>query len=167
MDMLRLTLRVDLAGDRLLGPGKILLLEAIEHTGSISQAGRMIGMSYRKAWWLVEDMNSCFSDPVIEARRGGSNGGGARLTRFGHRLIGRYRAIETEALAATRSHLDNLEAVLKAEKVGRPHRPNVRGAACNQDHAHLAAIGTAAMISVSGARTRRFRRGQQQLKERS
>ena len=80
MDMLRLTLRVDLAGDRLLGPGKILLLEAIEHTGSISQAGRMIGMSYRKAWWLVEDMNSCFCDPVIEARRGGSNGGGARLT---------------------------------------------------------------------------------------
>jgi molybdate transport system regulatory protein len=126
MDTLRLTLRVDLGSDRLLGPGKIRLLEAIEKTGSISQAGRMLGMSYRKAWWLVDDMNSYFCDPVIEARRGGSNGGGATLTHFGHRLVVRYRTIETEALAATRRHLDNLEAALKTEKMDRPQTPPKR-----------------------------------------
>jgi molybdate transport system regulatory protein len=82
----------------------------------------------RRAWWLIDDMNSCFSDPVIEARRGGPNGGGATLTQFGHRLIVRYRTIETEALAATKSHLDNLKTALKTEKVNRPQGPrSMRG----------------------------------------
>jgi molybdate transport system regulatory protein len=79
----KLTLRVDLGSGRALGPGKIRLLEAIEKTGSISQAGRKLGMSYRRAWLLVDDMNSCFRDPVIEAQPGGAHGGGATLTAFG------------------------------------------------------------------------------------
>jgi molybdate transport system regulatory protein len=113
MDRPRLTLRVDLGSDRALGPGKIRLLEAIEKTGSISQAGRVLGMSYRRAWRLVDDMNNCFRDPVVEAHPGGANGGGATLTRFGQRLVERYRAIETDALMATKKHLQRLEAALK------------------------------------------------------
>ena len=109
----KLTLRVDLGSGRALGPGKIRLLEAIENTGSISQAGRKLGMSYRRAWLLVDDMNNCFREPVIVAQTGGSHGGGALLTPFGTRLIDQYRAIEAEAHSATASRLRQLEAACK------------------------------------------------------
>src|SRR5215472_15735375 len=113
MNTPRLTLRVDLGRGRALGPGKVRLLEAIEKTGSISQAGRILGMSYRRAWLLVDDMNNCFRDAVIAAQPGGAHGGGATLTPFGHQLVERYRAIETDAMDATRKHLHDLEASLK------------------------------------------------------
>jgi molybdate transport repressor ModE-like protein len=79
METLKLTLRVELGGGRALGPGKIRLLEAIDKTGSISQAGRSLGMSYRRAWLLVDDMSNSFRDPVIDARQGGAYGGGTTL----------------------------------------------------------------------------------------
>ena len=120
MDAPRLTLRVDLGSGRALGPGKIRLLEAIEKTGSISQAGRKLGMSYRRAWLLVDDMNNCFRDAAIEAQPGGAHGGGATLTPFGQTLVERYRAIEAEAMAATRKHLHDLEGALKGAKRRRP-----------------------------------------------
>jgi molybdate transport system regulatory protein len=118
----KLTLRVDLGNGRALGPGKIRLLEAIEKTGSISQAGRKLGMSYRRAWLLVDDMNGCFDDPVIEAQPGGAHGGGATLTSFGRKLIERYRAIEADALVATRKHIRDIEAalIIKGIKARRP-----------------------------------------------
>jgi len=65
-------------------------------------------MSYRRAWLLVDDMNNCFRDPVIDAQPGGAHGGGATLTPFGQRLIERYRAIEADALVATRKHLNDI-----------------------------------------------------------
>src|SRR6516225_9782981 len=105
----RLTLRVDLGEDRAIGPGKIRLLEAIRDTGSITKAGVALGMSYRRAWLLVDDMNNCFRDPVVAAQAGGSHGGGAALTPFGVRLIDQYRAIETEARTATATRLSDLE----------------------------------------------------------
>jgi len=113
METPRLTLRVDFGSGHALGPGKISLLEAIDKTGSISQAGRALGMSYRRAWLLVDDMNNCFRDAVISAQPGGAHGGGATLTPFGQHLIERYRAIETDAMDATRKHLNDLEAALK------------------------------------------------------
>jgi molybdate transport system regulatory protein len=116
MDMPKLTLRVDLGSGRALGPGKIRLLEAIENTGSISQAGRKLGMSYRRAWLLVDDMNNCFRESVVEAQPGGAHGGGATLTPFGKKLVSRYRAIEEDALAAARKNLQDLEAALKGAK---------------------------------------------------
>jgi molybdate transport system regulatory protein len=119
MDTPRLTLRVDLGSGRALGPGKIRLLEAIQNTGSISQAGRALGMSYRRAWLLVDDMNNCFRDPVIAAQPGGARGGGATLTTFGQQLVERYRAIEADAQVATRRHLHDLEAALKGRKAPR------------------------------------------------
>jgi molybdate transport system regulatory protein len=109
----RLTLRVDLDEERAIGPGKIRLLEAIRDTGSITKAGLALGMSYRRAWLLVDDMNNCFREPVIAAQAGGSNGGGAALTPFGARLIDQYRAIEADAHSATASRLRELEAACR------------------------------------------------------
>jgi molybdate transport system regulatory protein len=120
MEAPKLTLRVELGCGRALGPGKIRLLEAIEMYGSISQAGRTLGMSYRRAWVLVDDMNNCFYDPVIEAQSGGARGGGATLTPLGKRLVERYRAIEADALVATKQHLHEIAASLKGSKALRP-----------------------------------------------
>src|SRR5215831_8856123 len=114
----RLTLRVDLGDDRAIGPGKIRLLEAIRDTGSITQAGISLGMSYRRAWLLVDDMNNCFREPVVSAQVGGTHGGGAALTAFGALLIDQYRAIEAEAHAATSSRLSQLEAASRGR--GKP-----------------------------------------------
>jgi molybdate transport system regulatory protein len=119
METLKLTLRVELGGGRALGPGKIRLLEAIDKTGSISQAGRSLGMSYRRAWLLVDDMSNSFRDPVIDARQGGACGGGTTLAPLGKKLVERYRAIEAAALAATSKHLHDIKASLKASQASR------------------------------------------------
>jgi molybdate transport system regulatory protein len=116
----RLTLRVDLDEDRAIGPGKIRLLEAIRDTGSITKAGISLGMSYRRAWLLVDDMNNCFREPVAAAHAGGSHGGGAALTPFGRNLIDQYRAIEAEAHSATAPRLRELEAACKAAEISAP-----------------------------------------------
>ena len=108
--MLKLTLRVDFdSGDRL-GPGKVRLLELIDETGSISAAGREMGMSYRRAWLLVDSLNGSFAERSVLTRPGGSGGGGAVLTEFGRSLIRHYRAMERKAETALRSHLEALEA---------------------------------------------------------
>jgi molybdate transport system regulatory protein len=116
----RLTLRVDLGEDRAIGPGKIRLLEAIRDTGSITKAGAALGMSYRRAWLLVDDMNNCFREPVIAAQAGGSHGGGATLTPFGMKLIDQYRAIEAEAHSATAARLGELEAACRGANEATP-----------------------------------------------
>jgi molybdate transport system regulatory protein len=110
--MLKLTLRLDRDSDHLLGHGKIRLLEAIDEQGSISAAGRAMGMSYRRAWLLVDELNATFREPVVTTQHGGSHGGGAALTEFGRDLVGRYRSMETDARAALASHLDALEQAL-------------------------------------------------------
>jgi molybdate transport system regulatory protein len=121
----KLMLRVDFGPNRAIGPGKIRLLEAIDRTGSISQAGRALGMSYRRAWLLIDDMNRCFREPVIAAQPGGARGGGAALTAFGRRLVRDYRAIETQATAAAQTRLRAIAASLRlpaarrADKVTR------------------------------------------------
>jgi molybdate transport system regulatory protein len=118
MATIRLTVRVDFGSGRALGPGKIRLLEAIDRTGSISEAGRSLKMSYRRAWLLVDDMNGCFRDPVVATKPGGAHGGGAELTPLGQELIKKYRLIEAEATAAAGPHLRRLEASLRQR--GRP-----------------------------------------------
>ena len=87
-------------------------------SGSISQAGRSLGMSYRRAWLLVDDMNRCFREPVVTAEPGGAQGGGAALTAFGQKVVQKYRTIETEAMAAAKPQLHDLEASLRAIKRG-------------------------------------------------
>ena len=93
-------LRIRRGDDIAVGPGKIDLLEAIDTAGSITAAARSLGMSYRRAWLLVDTMNRCFRTPVVEAEAGGKHGGGARLTRLGRDVIDRYRRIERNAARA-------------------------------------------------------------------
>ncbi|HEX3505506.1 MAG TPA: LysR family transcriptional regulator [Xanthobacteraceae bacterium] len=126
----RLTLRVDFGARRSIGPGKIRLLEEIDRTGSISEAGRKLGMSYRRAWLLIDDMNRCFNHTVVSAKPGGSQGGGTTLTKFGAGLIRQYRAIEAAALRAAKSHLGSLETALRDTKKPPPKKPqrtSIRG----------------------------------------
>ena len=101
----RLSIRVDLGEDARIGPGKVALLEAIARDGSISAAGRALGMSYRRAWELVEDLNRSVGVKAVEAAPGGAGGGGAKLTRVGMAIVKRYRAIEADAAAAASSHV--------------------------------------------------------------
>ncbi len=83
-----------------IGPGKVALLEAIAETGSISAAARQLGMSYRRAWILVDEVNRSFNSPAVDTATGGAHGGGAALTRFGTGLVTRYRALERTARMA-------------------------------------------------------------------
>ena len=95
-----LSIRIDLASGDRIGPGKIALLEAIRSTGSISAAARSIGMSYRRAWLLVEEINQTLREPAVKAATGGARGGGAVVTAVGERVVDLYRAIETQARTA-------------------------------------------------------------------
>lgn len=88
------------------GPGKADLLEAIQATGSISAAGRTLGMGYRRAWALVDTMNRCFRRPLVEAAPGGARGGGAQVTALGMEVLAAYRRLLEHALRAARPELD-------------------------------------------------------------
>jgi len=100
-------------GDRIaIGPGKVSLLEAIAETGSISAAARRHGMSYRRAWLLVDEMNATLREPVVVTTTGGASGGGARLTAMGAEVVRRYRCIETIAYEAAADDLAALEGLL-------------------------------------------------------
>jgi len=96
----RLSIRIDLASGDRIGPGKVTLLKAIQSTGSISAGARSLGMSYRRAWLLVEEVNYALREPAVSAEAGGHSGGGAVLTPAGKRVIALYRAIETKARKA-------------------------------------------------------------------
>ena len=88
--------RIDFATGSYVGPGKIELLEAIRDSGSLSQAARNIGMSYRRAWLLLESINASFRESATLSSTGGKGGGGVTLTYFGLALIGRYRELEQD-----------------------------------------------------------------------
>ena len=75
-----------------IGIGKIKLLQLVGETGSISAAARQIGMNYRRAWFLIDSMQSGFADPLLLTERGGKARGGASLTPLGIELINRYEA---------------------------------------------------------------------------
>ena len=107
----RLSIRIDLASGARIGPGKVAILEEIARSGSISAAGRVLRMSYRRTWELVEDLNKSVGTPVVATAAGGNGGGGAVLTTAGKAIIATYRAIESETAAATRSHLLALNQV--------------------------------------------------------
>jgi molybdate transport system regulatory protein len=96
-----------------MGPGKAELIERIEASGSISAAARAMGMSYRRAWQLVEALNADFRQVVIETAVGGRAGGGARVTAFGRELAASYRAMEDAASAAIAARLRRFEKQLR------------------------------------------------------
>jgi molybdate transport system regulatory protein len=103
---LKTTIRIDLENGVRLGPGKAQLLELIAAHGSIRAAGAAMGMSYRRAWLLSDEINRMFREPSIFTRHGGKSGGGAGLTPFGEALLARYHRMEQAANDAIRSELD-------------------------------------------------------------
>lgn len=98
---LRLQLRLD--ADTRIGPGKILLLEAVDRVGSISAAARELGMTYRRAWELIDHMNKAFGRPLVIGQTGST--GGASLTDLGRDVVRRYRLIEQATRDAAAEHL--------------------------------------------------------------
>jgi molybdate transport system regulatory protein len=98
--------RIDFAKHSSVGPGKMSLLEAIRDSGSLSRGARNIGMSYRRAWLLVESLKQSFRKPVTMASKGGKDGGGMLVTEFGAVLIKNYRELERDfaTLAERRLH---------------------------------------------------------------
>ncbi|WP_299363945.1 winged helix-turn-helix domain-containing protein [uncultured Paracoccus sp.] len=109
-------LRIYLDDRTWIGPGKADLLALIAETGSISAAGREMGMSYKRAWTLVEGLNAMFGDPLVERMRGGAQGGGAVLTPLGKEVLTRYRAIEQ---AAERAGAADIAALRRAFDMSR------------------------------------------------
>jgi molybdate transport system regulatory protein len=121
--MARLKLKLQLyCGDEIaMGPGKADLLEAIAREGSISAAGRALGMSYRRAWMLVDTMNRCFRDPLVETHPGGGNNAGARLTTQGEAALAAYRALSARIESgAAGADFEGLEAAIRNRPLPHP-----------------------------------------------
>ncbi len=97
---LRLKIQVVCGGEFALGPGKAALLAAIAAHGSISAAGRVLGMSYRRTWLLADTLNRTWSGPLVATAHGGARGGGAALTPLGEAVLANYRALEVALAAA-------------------------------------------------------------------
>jgi molybdate transport system regulatory protein len=111
-----LSVRVILSPDTLLGPGKANLLEAVEATGSIAAAGRRMGMSYKRAWYLVDTINSYFEEPLVVSMKGGKAGGGARLTETGRDVLRCYRCIEADARKVADRNLTALASLARRKR---------------------------------------------------
>lgn len=123
--MARLVLQLHFDADNRIGPGKIDLLDQIERTGSISAAGRVMNMSYRRAWLLVDAMNRTFHAPVVATRLGGTSAGRAWLTPLGREVVQLYREIGEVARDAAIPRINRLEQLI-AEGAKRPSRGDVR-----------------------------------------
>lgn len=108
-----LRIRILFGEDAMLGPGKADLLQHIRQTGSISAAGRAMSMSYKRAWSLVEEMNSAFREPLVDTTRGGASGGGARLTAAGETVLENYRKLEEVMAEAGAARLNLLHSMLR------------------------------------------------------
>jgi len=98
--------RLTRGGEIALGPGKVDLLEGIDRSGSITAAARALGMSYRRAWLLVETMNRCFVSPLVVTTRW--RGRGASLSGLGREVLTLYRAMERDSRRASREPLRRL-----------------------------------------------------------
>lgn len=112
---LRMRLRFKRGDELVLGPGRMDLLALIDQVGSISAAARRMGMSYRRAWLLVDETNRHFATPLVESATGGQKGGGAHLTEAGRKVVALYRDMEKHAAAAVAPDLERLRGLLATE----------------------------------------------------
>jgi len=111
---IRLRLRILRDGQVAIGPGKVALLEAIRDSGSISAAARHLGMSYRRAWLLIDELNGALIHPATASDTGGKQGGGSSLTAVGAEIIAQYRSVEHKALEVCADELSRLEALIRS-----------------------------------------------------
>jgi molybdate transport system regulatory protein len=109
---LRIRLRIAAGRELVMGPGRADLLANIEAAGSIAAAGRAMGMSYKRAWALVEAMNTIFRSPLVGAVKGGAGGGGAKLTPLGVEVLAAYRGFEAASRTAGDAFLVQLKSAL-------------------------------------------------------
>lgn len=124
-DKVTIRFRVDFGARCSVGIGKIELLEAIRRTGSLSQAARLLDMSYRRAWLLMADLNASFDRPVVDTMTGGTHGGGARLTDFGGQLVDGYRQLELSLKPIAERCLSGVRKRVAAGAVKRGVRPRL------------------------------------------
>jgi len=109
----QIRIRIVHGPDIAMGQGKADLLDAIHRTGSISAAARDMDMSYRKAWLLVDEMNQCFSSPVVISAKGGVQGGGAQVTPLGEEALARFRKLQAQAAEAIAEEVKRFRKLLK------------------------------------------------------
>jgi molybdate transport system regulatory protein len=114
-----LSIRLDLANGGRIGPGKIALLEAIRAKGSITAAAQHLGMAYRTAWLLVEQINEALREPAVITATGGQGGGGATVTAIGDRVIALYRAIEELTGTSAREEFQAISRLVRQGKRDR------------------------------------------------
>ena len=113
-----LTLRIRFGARGMIGPGKAALLERIAASGSIAAAARDMGMSYKRAWMLIETLNVMFDAPLVESARGGPGKGGAVLTDRGRAVLAEYRAVEGLAQEQGRGSMARLQSWLRQPDAG-------------------------------------------------
>ena len=118
---LRLRLRLNGSRGVVMGPGRADLLDYIAQTGSIAAAGRRMGMSYKRAWNLVESLNATFHHPLVETAKGGAAHGGAKLTPLGQELLAAFRVLEEASRTAGAAAFKRIESALAV-----PPAPNPR-----------------------------------------
>ncbi|MCH4150979.1 MAG: LysR family transcriptional regulator [Sphingobium sp.] len=113
--VLKIRLQILCGSEIAMGPGKADLLEAIAREGSISAAGRALGMSYRRCWMLVDVMNRCWNAPLVATNTGGTRGGGAHVTETGREVLKLYRSLQKTVEGAAAPEWRALQALLSPE----------------------------------------------------
>jgi molybdate transport system regulatory protein len=108
---LRVRCWIDIDGERFFGPGRAELLQFIQETGSISKAAKSMGMSYKKAWAMVDGLNSISKTPYVIAHKGGQKGGGAEVTEAGIKILLAYQKLNNKVSAIVKKHIDILELI--------------------------------------------------------
>jgi molybdate transport system regulatory protein len=119
--MTSIKIRIDFEGVGHIGHGRVQLLELIGEHGSIAKAAKSMDMSYKRAWYLIDEFNNMFSEPLIERQHGGKGGGAAYLTPFGVDVVRKYRAMEAKALKTFAKPLASIEQRLIAPERKKSH----------------------------------------------
>ncbi|MDF0716107.1 winged helix-turn-helix domain-containing protein [Muricauda sp. 334s03] len=99
---------IDIDGKKFFGTGRAQLLMMIEKNGSLSKAAKEMGMSYRKAWAMVDDMNQRGQQPYVELHKGGIKGGGAELTEVGKKVLASFQKMNDKINETVQQHTEEI-----------------------------------------------------------
>jgi molybdate transport system regulatory protein len=108
---LRVRCWIDVDGERFFGPGRAELLQRIHETGSISKAAKSMGMSYKKAWAMVDGLNTQGQKPYVMAHKGGKRGGGAEVTTSGLKMLAAYQKLSNKVYSIVEKNMNILNLI--------------------------------------------------------
>lgn len=108
---IRIRCWIDLDGERFFGPGRAELLGLVAETGSISKAAKAMGMSYKKAWAMITEMNTMAKKPLVVSQKGGQHGGGAQLTDEGRKMVAAYAKLARQLHGVVAKNSDILKLI--------------------------------------------------------